>query len=1075
MKLLSLSVEHFRGIRKSQLEFGAGLNVLHGPNEIGKSTLAAAIRAALLLQTSSRESDEFVSWDGGGEPQVELVFESESQRIWRIKKSFGNRPQSFLEESRDGVDFHVIARGRDVDGRLTDILQWGLTPPGGKGRSKGMPASFLSTALLAEQDAIGAIFDHSLSGDSDESGKKRVMEALQAAAEDPLFKSVLQIVQVKVDEAFSSSGQKRRSKDSPWIKLRAQIQVAEEEEQKCREQLQKTMSVEQELQELLARRLDCEAALERSLTLLSQAENDQAETKRHLEILSRLKEDRNRLAGVVGEINRFAHAKQRVAELSQQTDKLAEQEKAAQFELNETASRTETTREQLRAQSAAQTQERQEKRSTLEQSRTELLSAQADNNEAVMRLRQIEAVKGRVSTIKAEADSLSKRVSEQTAHHEEAVKQLRESEKQERELEGVAELIRANLGSSAIEEAQKGLAQTEKLREQARDYRAQATWLEKALKEISLPALEVFASLRELERQIQIAQARVGVGLQLSLRPKQELHISARRDGGEAARAIVKDLAFETGAVGKILLEIEGIAEITITGGEQSARDEVARLQTRWRIEAEPVLKEAGLASLDEILVAIQARERKDAEIQQLLQGANAIDERIKYQQNWDAELVQGKRDFEAAEAKLAGIDRKPLEVLALELRVGDLSTANSLLMKLKASRPKLVERERFLERDVTGARALITEKQKNLNEASEELLVVQAAFPDHTSDRLAHRLTQQSLLSEKLNTVNESLKKLNAELDSDQESARRILEKAENEHRNAAKNHASIANDLRITDSNRASAYGELKVLSEVMAKFDENAARAAVASTEAELAATSKPEREVTQGTLDALRSTVDSYQEELKRFQGAIKEKQGALKHVGGQVAKGRLEDAQDALLLLREKEHDVEIDYEGWALLRETLLEAEQDEGVHLGKVLGPPIMQRFNELTGIHHRGLDLGPDLETTAISIAGETRSLDALSIGTRDQLSIIFRLTLAEQLGSAVVFDDQLTQSDALRMKWIQDAIRKSAANTQIIVFTCRPSDYLDPSELKVPNRNKHSTTSVRSLDLAKIVERL
>ncbi len=264
-----------------------------------------------------------------------------------------------------------------------------------------------------------------------------------------------------------------------------------------------------------------------------------------------------------------------------------------------------------------------------------------------MRLPAIEAVKGRVSAIKAEAESLSKRVSEQTAHHEEAVKQLRESEKHERELEGVAELIRANLGSAAIEEAQKGLAQTERLREQARDYRTQAIWLEKALKEISLPALEVFASLRELERQIQIAQARVGVGLQLSLRPKQELHISARRDGGEAARAIVKDLAFETGAVGKILLEIEGIAEITITGGEQSARDEVARLQTRWAMEAACV-KEAGLASLDEILVAIQARERKDVEIQQLLQGADAIDERIKYQQNLDAALVERKRDFDA-------------------------------------------------------------------------------------------------------------------------------------------------------------------------------------------------------------------------------------------------------------------------------------------------------------------------------------------------------------------------------------------------------------------------------------------
>ncbi len=220
MRLLALSVEHFRGVRKSRLEFGAGLNVLHGPNDLGKSTLAAAIRAALLLQTSSSESKEFVSWNSGGDPKVELVFESEPQRIWRIRKTFGDRPQAFLEESRDGVDFHVEARGRDVDGRLSEILRWGLAPPGGKGRPKGMPVTFLSTALLAEQDEVAAILSRAFSGDSDESGKKRVIEALQAAAEDPLFKSVLHLVQAKVDEAFASSGQRRRSKDSPWVECK---------------------------------------------------------------------------------------------------------------------------------------------------------------------------------------------------------------------------------------------------------------------------------------------------------------------------------------------------------------------------------------------------------------------------------------------------------------------------------------------------------------------------------------------------------------------------------------------------------------------------------------------------------------------------------------------------------------------------------------------------------------------------------------------------------------------------------------------------------------------------------------
>ena len=131
MTLLSLAVEHFRCTRRAQLRFGRGLNVLHGPNDLGKSSLAEAIRAALLLQASSRDYEGFLDWTGSGDPHVELVFESEPKRIWRIRKTFGSSSSVFLDESPNGVDFHVEARGRDVDGRLSDLLRWGLAPPGG--------------------------------------------------------------------------------------------------------------------------------------------------------------------------------------------------------------------------------------------------------------------------------------------------------------------------------------------------------------------------------------------------------------------------------------------------------------------------------------------------------------------------------------------------------------------------------------------------------------------------------------------------------------------------------------------------------------------------------------------------------------------------------------------------------------------------------------------------------------------------------------------------------------------------------------------------------------------------------
>jgi len=55
---------------------------------------------------------------------------------------------------------------------------------------------------------------------------------------------------------------------------------------------------------------------------------------------------------------------------------------------------------------------------------------------------------------------------------------------------------------------------------------------------------------------------------------------------------------------------------------------------------------------------------------------------------------------------------------------------------------------------------------------------------------------------------------------------------------------------------------------------------------------------------------------------------------------------------------------------------------------------------------------------------------SVIAITRRRNPQLSTIFRLSLAEQLQSAVMLDDQLTQSDAQRMAWLRDLIRRNCA---------------------------------------------
>ena len=85
MRLHRLRVVSFAAIGNVDVEFGPGLNVLYGPNDLGKSTVVAAIRLGLLLPHTSTHCDQYVGWTGSDDPVVEMTFETEAQRIWRIR------------------------------------------------------------------------------------------------------------------------------------------------------------------------------------------------------------------------------------------------------------------------------------------------------------------------------------------------------------------------------------------------------------------------------------------------------------------------------------------------------------------------------------------------------------------------------------------------------------------------------------------------------------------------------------------------------------------------------------------------------------------------------------------------------------------------------------------------------------------------------------------------------------------------------------------------------------------------------------------------------------------------------
>ena len=317
MWIRQISVRHFAGIRSAEVSFEHGLNVLYGPNEIGKSTLVDAMRAALLLQHGATAARDFEDWHTDQPPQVKLTFETEPQRIWRVRKSFGKGSDgsSYLDFSRDGKTFTQDAKGREVDGRIRDLLRWGLPAPGGKGSPRGFSESFLATTLLADQRAVAAVLDRNLDDDSDESGKGQLTAALQALAEDPVFRTVVARTQQRVDEAFTGTGQRSRRRGSPWINLRDQRQAADQRRTEMRRRVTESD--------------DARARVDKRREELDEARGQLDNARRHGKRVDMAWDRQQARAAVSDEIAKAKHERDRIQGLHDDLDKARRELSAA--------------------------------------------------------------------------------------------------------------------------------------------------------------------------------------------------------------------------------------------------------------------------------------------------------------------------------------------------------------------------------------------------------------------------------------------------------------------------------------------------------------------------------------------------------------------------------------------------------------------------------------------------------------------------------------------------------------------------------------------------------------------------
>ena len=225
MRLISLTVRNYRVHKDLTVTFDPSRNLIGGPNESGKSTLAEAAHRALFLRAKTGGSiqKEMASTHLGGDPEVVLTFAAAGVR-WELEKRFAGTKGS-TRLSGTGM---ATLKDDEADTKLTEILK---TESGGRANAGQLAATW--SHLWVWQGSSGQDPADHASAHKDTLVQRLQKDGIAAVMQSDTDQRVCKRICDTYNDLFTATG-KPKTNSKPEL-ARTQLAEAETAHQRAQE------------------------------------------------------------------------------------------------------------------------------------------------------------------------------------------------------------------------------------------------------------------------------------------------------------------------------------------------------------------------------------------------------------------------------------------------------------------------------------------------------------------------------------------------------------------------------------------------------------------------------------------------------------------------------------------------------------------------------------------------------------------------------------------------------------------------------------------------------------------------